>query len=338
MISWAVVSAATMFVTGPWTFLCVRILLGVAEAGFFPGVILYLTYWFSARERTRAVAAFMVANAVGGVFNNPLSGVIMQYLDKTAGLHGWQWVFLLESLPSFILVGCVYFWLTDRPAQARWLADEERQWLVERMSQEERHRRQRHGGDLLQAVLSGRVWYLIALYFTIAFCSNAGSLYLPELTRNRFSAASDSQIGLLAAIPYLCGAIGMLLNGWLSDRTQKYRLHVGLPALIGAAGWLLATLTTSPVWGLVGFSMAVMGVMSMLPPFWSLPTSFLSGAAAAGGIALINSVANIGGLLGPTTVGWINDATHNPRYGLAVLSGTLVLSAVLAIFAPHNPA
>lgn len=336
MLTWGLVSAATMFVVGPWSFSCVRILLGVAEAGFFPGVILYLTYWFPARERTRAVAGFMAANAIGGILANPLSGLIMQYLDQAWGLHGWQWVFLLESLPSLVLGVCVYFMLTDRPSQAHWLSPDERNWLVDRMRQEESAREQRHGADLLQALVSPRVWYLILLYFTVAFCANAGGLYLPELINNRFPDLGKFQIGLLAAIPSLCGMVGMLLNGWWADRSRKYRLHVGLPAFVGAGGWLLAALADSPVWGLVGLSLAFMGVMSMLPPFWSLPTSFLSGAAAAGGIALINSVGNIGGLLGPVTVGAVRDATESHLIGLVTLAGTLAMGGALALFAPHD--
>lgn len=337
MVTWGIVSCATMFVTGARSFMCVRILLGVAEAGFFPGVIYYLTYWFPARERTRAVASFMAANAVGGILTNPLSGLIMQSLDQAWGLRGWQWVFLLESLPSLILGIGVYCLLTDRPAEAHWLGEDERNWLVERMSQEEEQREQRHGADLRQAMLSPRVWYLILLYFTVAFCANAGGLYLPELIRNHFPDSSKFQIGLLAAVPSACGLVGMLLNGSWSDRTRKYRLHVALPALMGAGGWLLAALAEAPTWGLVGLSLAFMGVMSMLPPFWSLPTSFLSGAAAAGGIALINSVGNIGGLLGPGTMGLIHDATGSHLYGLFALAGTLVLSGALALFAPHDP-
>jgi MFS transporter, ACS family, tartrate transporter len=337
MVTWGIVSAATMLVIGKWGFLCVRILLGVAEAGFFPGVILYLTYWFPARERTRAVACFMAANAVGGIFTNPLSGLIMEYLDQAGGLRGWQWVFLLESLPSLILGVCVYFLLTDRPSEARWLDDEQRGWLVARMNDEEQHRRQRHGADFLRALASGRVWYLIALYFTIAFCANAGGLYLPELIHNHFPDSSKFEVGLLAAVPNLCAVAGMLLNGVWADRSRNHRLHVSMPAFVAASGWLLAALAPSPLWGLAGLSLAVMGVMSMLPPFWSLPTSFLSGAAAAGGIALINSVGNIGGLLGPGTVGLLNDATHGPTCGLVVLSGMLALSGALALFAPHDP-
>ncbi|HEV8003739.1 MAG TPA: MFS transporter [Planctomycetaceae bacterium] len=337
MLTWGLVSCATMFVTGIRSFLSVRILLGVAEAGFFPGVIFYLTLWFPSRERTRAVAGFMAANALAGIFSNPLSGLIMQNLDQAGGLRGWQWIFLLESIPSLIVGVCIYFWLTDRPAEAHWLDDDERNWLVERMRQEEQRREQRHGADLLRALLAPRVWYLILLYFTVAFCLNAAGLYLPELIHNHFPNSSKSQIGLLAAVPSLCGVVGMLLNGWWSDHTRKYRLHVGLPAFLAAGGWVLAALADGPGWGLAGLSMAFLGMMSMLPPFWSLPTSFLSGAGAAGGIALINSVGNVGGLLGPVTMGLIHDATLSHLYGILALAGTLVLGGALALFAPHDP-
>ena len=176
------------------------------------------------------------------------------------------------------------------------------------------------------------------LYFTIAFCANAAGLYLPELVYHRFPDASKVEVGFLAAIPSLCGMVAMLVNGVWADRTGKHRLHVGVPALIGAAGWLLAALANSPGWGLVGLSLVYVGFMSMLPAFWSLPTSFLSGAAAAGGIALINSVGNIGGLVGPGTIGLIRDATGSHLLGLTALAGALLLSAGLAIFAPHDPA
>jgi ACS family tartrate transporter-like MFS transporter len=336
MITWGLVSCATMFVAGVWSFVGVRVLLGVAEAGFFPGVILYLTYWFPLRQRTRAVACFMAANAVGGMITNPLSGLITQQLDGSWGLRGWQWIFLLESIPSLVLGVCIYLFLTDRPSEARWLGDEERRWLVELTSREEAERAQRHGADLRRAVASGRVWYLVLLYFTVAFCANAGALYLPELIRNHFLDSSQLQIGLLAALPNLCGTVGMLVNGWWADRTRNYGRHVGLAALIGAGGWLLAALSDSPSWALAGLSLAVMGAMSMLPPFWSLPTSFLSGAAAAGGIALINSVGNIGGLLGPWTVGLVRDQTGNHLYGLFGLAGMLALGAALAFSVPHD--
>jgi ACS family tartrate transporter-like MFS transporter len=336
MVTWGLVSCATLFVVGLGSFLGVRILLGVAEAGFFPGVILYLTYWFPARQRTRAVACFMAANAVGGMITNPLSGLIVQHLDGARGLHGWQWIFLLESIPSLVLGVCVYFLLTDRPSEARWLSDDQRNWLVERMSREEHDRAQRHGADLWRAVRSSRVWHLIFLYFTVAFCSNAGGLYLPELIQNQFPDSTKFQIGLLAAVPNVCGMVGMLVNGAWADSTRNYRRHVGLAALLGAGGWAVAALAGSPLWTLAGLSLAVTGAMAMLPPFWSLPTSFLSGAAAAGGIALINSLGNIGGLLGQWTMGVARDETGSHLCGLVGLAAMLVLGGVLALFAPDD--
>ncbi|HEY2841193.1 MAG TPA: MFS transporter, partial [Pirellulales bacterium] len=302
MISWGVISCLTMFVYDARSFYAIRILLGVAEAGFFPGVILYLSYWFPERERARMTALFMVAIALASVFGNPISGRIMEHLDSSFGLKGWQWLFLLEGIPSIVLGVFVLWKLTDYPAQAGWLAPDERAWLVERMQQEESERKQRHGAEHLRALLDGRVWLLIAIYFTVAVGSNASGAYLPTLLSDRFEGATKSQIGLLSALPYLCAAIGMVLFSISSDRTGERRGHVALAALLGAAGWALSILAPSPVLALAGLCLAQTGMMSMLPPFWALPTSFLSGAAAAGGIALINSVANIGGFLGPTVL------------------------------------
>lgn len=340
VITWGLVSGATMLVTGLGSFFTVRILLGIAEAGFFPGVIYYLTFWFPTQERTRAVAGFMAANAVAGIITNPLSGVIMQYLDQVAGLHGWQWVFLLESIPSVIFGVCVLYYLTDRPDQAGWLAEDERSWLAARMSREEKYREERHGTDFRGALMDPRVWFLILLYFMVAFGANAGGLYLPELIRNRFPDSNEVEIGLIAAVPSVCGLIAMLVNGAWSDRTGKHRLHVAIPALLSSLGWGLAALSETPAGGLLGLCLATMGVMSMLPPFWSLPTSFLSGAAAAGGIALINSMGNVGGLLGPGTVGLIHihDQTGSYTWVFLALAATMLLGGILAFFAPHDPA
>ena len=338
MVTWGLVSGATMLVTGFWSFLTVRILLGVAEAGFFPGIIYYLTYWFPTRARTRAVASFMAANAVGGIITNPLSGAIMQNCDQVGGLSGWQWVFLLESIPSVILGVSVLYYLTDRPEQAKWLTDDERTWLTGQISREEKHREQRHGADFRRAMVDLRVWYLILLYFTVAFSSNAGSLYLPELIRNRFPESSEVETGLMAAVPSVCGLIAMLVNGVWSDRTRRHRRHVAGAALLSSMGWSLAALSESPAFALTGLCLAMMGIMSMLPPFWSLPTSFLSGAAAAGGIALINSVGNIGGLLGGGTIGLVHQRDQSGSYTLALLTlvGTMFVGAILALFAPHD--
>jgi ACS family tartrate transporter-like MFS transporter len=338
MVTWGLVSAAEMLVAGFWSFSALRILLGIAEAGFFPGIIYYLTYWFPARERTKAVASFMAANAVGGMISNSLSGVIMHNFDNVAGLHGWQWVFLLESIPSVILGVVVLYYLTDRPSQAHWLADDERAWLTERMSREQQHREQRHGADFRRAMTDPRVWFLILLYATVAFSSNAGGLYVPELIKHLFPESNESQRGLVASVPSLCALVGMLVNAAWSDRTRRHRLHVAGAAFLGSLGWVLAACSNSPALGMAGLCLAVMGMMSMLPPFWSLPTSFLSGAAAAGGIALINSVANIGGAVGPGALGKFHEFDHSGSYAVALvtLAGVMLVGTILALFAPYD--
>ena len=203
MMTWGLVGCLTLAVTGPWSFYLVRILLGVAEAGFFPGIVLYLTYWFPARDRARVMALFMSGNAIAGIVGNPLNGAIMEHLNGAAGLAGWQWLFLIEGIPSVLLGFAVLLYLTDRPEQARWLTTEERAWLVERMTREEQHRQRRHGGNLTAALTDGRVWLLICLYFTVAVGANASAAYLPSLIKDRFMGWRPSQIGLLAALPHV---------------------------------------------------------------------------------------------------------------------------------------
>jgi ACS family tartrate transporter-like MFS transporter len=340
MITWGLVSCCTMFVIGPASYFTVRILLGVAEAGFFPGIIFYLTHWFPARARARAVASFMAANAVGGIILHPLSGSIMYYMDQVAGLHGWQWVFLLEGLPSVLLGVVVLFYLTDRPEQAMWLAADERAWLTTRINREEKYREQRHGADVRRGLVDVRVWHLILLYFTVAFSANAGGLYLPQLIRDSLPDSSKQdlrQVGFLAAIPSVCGLVAMLLNGAWADRTGKHRLHVAGSALLAAAGWALAADSHSLGRTLLALCLAMIGMMSLMSSFWALPTSFLSGAAAAGGIALINSMGNMGGLTGPSIMGLIKDQTGSLTWGLTTLALMMLLGGILALFAPHDP-
>ncbi len=321
MISWGIISSATMFAHDIWTFYGLRILLGVAEAGFFPGIILYLSYWFPDRERGKMTALFMVAIGLASVFGNPLSGLIMQRLDTVAGLHGWQWLFLLEGVPSILMGFATLWYLTDTPRDAHWLTDEERGWLVDRMKQEEESRRTRHNADRLGAMLQGRVWLLIAIYFTVAVGSNASGAYFPKLIQAQFAQWSTLRIGLLSALPHLCAVVGMTLFGISSDRRHERRWHLVAAALLASAGWALAAWSPTPVIALAGLCLAQTGMMSMLPIFWTVPTAFLTGAAAAGGIALINSIANIGGFFGASILG---------RFGLWSMAGILVAGAVLA--------
>jgi ACS family tartrate transporter-like MFS transporter len=343
MVTWGLVSCMTAAVTGPWSLGGIRVLLGVAEAGFFPGIVFYLTFWFPARERARVMAWFMTANAFAGMLGNPLSGAIMQYLDGAADLHGWQWLFILEGIPS-VAVGCVVLWrLRDGPADAAWLTSDERTCLTEALAHEDPARRERHGADFARALVDARVWLLICLYFTVAVGANAYSAYLPTLTGKLFEGRGPFAIGLLTALPHLSAILAMTLLGAHSDRAGERRKHVAFAAFLAAAGWTLSALAGRasvrffvpivPGWawtgeideawvGLAGFCIAQAGMMSMLPIFWAIPTSFLSGAAAAGGIALINSVANLGGLLGPTILG---------EFGLWAMAGVLAVGGLLAL-------
>ncbi|HEV3256299.1 MAG TPA: MFS transporter [Gemmataceae bacterium] len=338
MVSWGLVTCATMLVRGPWTFYLLRILLGIAEAGFFPGIILYLTYWFPARERARTVAWFMAASPIAGIVGNPLSGAIMEYLNGLGGLRGWQWLFLLEGAPAVILGFVALYYLTDRPEEAGWLTPEERSWLAGRMAREEKQRVQHHGMTSLRALADRRIWLLILLYFMIAAGANAFGFYLPKLIESRFPNRNAFQIGLLAAVPNVIAVVAMLLNGAHSDRTAERRWHVALPAFLSATGWALSASFGSPALTLVALALVQMGVMSMIPPFWSLPTVFLSGAAAAGGIALINSVGNLGGLAGPYILGRLAATFGDFTAGLTVMTCLLCAGGVLALCLRHGRA
>ncbi len=328
MISWGLISSATMFASDQWTFYGLRILLGIAEAGFFPGIILYLSYWFPDQQRGKMTAFFMIAIGLASVFGNPISGLIMQYLDDVAGLHGWQWLFLLEGIPSVIAGFVVLFWLTDYPKDAQWLSRQQRDWLVTRMKDEEDARRKRHNANRLWAILQGRVWLLIAIYFTVAVGANAGGAYFPKLIKGLFDDASTFQIGLLSALPHVSAVIGMTLVGISSDRRGERRGHLAMAALVAACGWALTAWNPSPLIALVGLCIAQTGMMSMLPVFWTIPSAFLTGAAAAGGIALINSVANIGGFLGAAILG---------QFGLWSMVAVLLTGAVLAMTIRVHP-
>ncbi len=338
LVSWGIVSSCMMFVTGQWSFYALRVLLGVAEAGFFPGIILYLSQWFPARARAAAVAKFMIAGLIASTLGNPISGVILHSMQHTAGLSPWQWLFLLEGIPS-VLMGFVTFWyLTDRPEQAVWLTAPERSWLIERLAWEQRQLDPRHGHTLLAALADPRVWLLIAVYFTVAMGDNAFGFFQPELLKSQFPDSTPLQIGLLAAIPSSAAIVAMLLVGRHSDRQGERRWHVACSAFVAAIGWLLVAFAPSPWLFVAALTVTLCGMKSMLPTFWAIPTSFLTGTAAAGGIALINSVANIGGFLSPTIMGWVKSQRGSYTDGLLLMAVVLCAGGVLVLFARREPA
>jgi len=310
-------------------FYVLRFLLGAAEAGFFPGLILYLTHWFPARERARAIALFMTATAMAGVIGAPISSALLR-LDGVGGLRGWQWLFLVEGLPAILLAPVVLKYLTERPDQARWLTAEERDWLGREMHAE--HSDTTHAIVTLRAALtSARLWIVSLPYFAVVIAFYGITFWLPQIVQ-RSSDLGSATIVLLTAIPYVSAAIGMVLIGASSDRTGERRWHVAVPCLIGAAGFVLTVLAPqTPAAALTTLSIAAFGIWGTLGPFWTLPTAFLRGSAAAGGIALVNSIGNVGGFVGPFLMGWIREATGGFSAGLLTLAAILVCGAGLVL-------
>ncbi len=337
MISWGVISSCMMFVTGPWSFYLLRLLLGFAEAGFFPGILLYLTYWFPARQRARVVAQFMIASPLAYILGGPLSGALMEYMHQVAGLQGWQWVFLIEGIPGLVLGVIVFFRLPDRPEHARWLTPQERTWLTERIASEEESRERRHKVNLAQALATLRVWHLIALYSTVAASIAAMGSYLPKFIEDRFPDAKEFDIGLLTAVPGIVTIVVMVLVSVHSDRTGERRWHIAGPALFAAAGWGMYAAFEAPLLSLLGLTLAQAGMMSLMGPFWSLPTSFLTGRAAAGGIALINAFGNLGGFFGPNIIAQLKSPNGAFSWGLTVMAILLCTSAALALGVRYEP-
>jgi MFS transporter, ACS family, tartrate transporter len=334
MIIWGILSASMLFVRGAQSFYALRFGLGIAEAGFFPGILLYLTYWFPESWRARAVARFMTATALAGVIGAPVSSAALA-LDGTSSLTGWQWLFLVEGIPSILVGMVVFFYLTDRPEHARWLTPQERDWLATRLRQDQdRQKHQKH--TFAEAVRSGRVWLLASLYFLLVTGMYGISFWLPETLRG-LSGWTETQSGLASAVPFLSAAIGMILIGSHSDRYKERRWHLALSAFLGAGGLVICTLTRSALPALAALAIASVGIWGALGPFWALPTQTLRGQAAAGGIALINSLGNLGGFLGPYLIGWLNKFTGNSRSGLLFLAASLAAGGLLGLWVAKLP-
>jgi MFS transporter, ACS family, tartrate transporter len=327
MIVWGLVSAAMMFVDSIPLFYASRFLLGVAEAGFFPGMILYLTYWFPGPERAKAIAQFMTGTAIANIVGGPLSGLLLT-LDGTMGLAGWQWLFIVEGIPAILLGFFVLYYLTEGPAEAHWLTADERKWLIARMDADRAETAGGHDSSSLKAaLLSPRVWYFGFLYFTIVVGFYGITFWLPQILKN-LSGSGDVTVGLISAIPYVLAAIVMVVVATSSDRTGERRWHVAIPSFVSAVGLILSAATRDPVLSIAALSLAAAGIWAALGPFWSLPTAFLTGSAAAGGIALINSLGNLGGFLSPMLIGEIRARTDSFALALFVLAAAPLLTGV----------
>ncbi|MFJ3058696.1 MFS transporter [Herbaspirillum sp. NPDC087042] len=328
MISWGLLSALTAWVETPAAFYAIRFLLGIAEAGFFPGVILYLTYWFPARRRGRMTAMFMAGNPVSGIVGGPLSGYIMSACGGAMGLSGWQWLFVLEAIPAVLLSVLIYFHLDDRVADASWLDADEKQVIEAAVAQDASGRTH---SSAMGAMLSGRVWLMCLILFGMVMGSYAIGFWLPSILRGA-GIADPLHIGLLATIPYGAALVSMLLAGRSADHFRERRWHVAIPALVAAAGFILCALSENQVLpAIAGLSLGAMGVVTAVSMFWALPTAFLGGAAAAAGIALINCTGNLAGFVSPAMIGWLKMQTHSVSSGLFLVAAMLTLSALLVV-------
>jgi ACS family tartrate transporter-like MFS transporter len=330
MITWGLLSAGTAFVSSPTGLYVLRFLLGVAEAGFFPGMILYLTYWFPAAFRARILSAFMIALPVSNAIGSPVSTALLSF--EARGLHGWQWMFLLEGIPAVLCGVAVLAFLRDGPAKAAWLTDDERNWLQSELAAE----RAVHGTashSSLASLREPRVWFFGLIYFGMLVGMYGFGFWLPQIVKG-LGTLSNLEVGFATAVPYVAAALTMYFWGKHSDRTRERTWHIALPAFVGAAGLALSGyLGGTPALALAALTLSAMGCYAALPIFWTLPTSMLAAGAAAAGIALVNSIGNTGGFLGPTLVGYVTDATGSYAAALWTLAGFVAFSgvAVLAI-------
>ena len=327
MIAWGIVSMGMMFVTDVTTFMIARVVLGIAEAGFFPGMVLYLTYWIPAAERARTNALFMMAAPVSVIIGAPLSEWLLG-MDGISGLRGWQWLFLIEGLPAVILGLLALKVLTDRPEQAHWLPDREREWLSATMSAERALRVQTGHSGVMRSLRSGRVWLLTIVYLMNTSVTYGIFLWLPRMLQD--TAGQGVSVSLLTTLPFVAALVAMVLIGRHSDRTGERKYHVAACAVTAAAGLFLAVAFRNHLyWLVLAFTICQVGQRSVMSVFWAIPPMLLGGTAAAAGIALINAIGNLGGFFGPTMMGWLRDATGGYSGGLLVLAAALIVEAVL---------
>jgi MFS family permease len=332
MITWALISGAMAFVTTPTMFYVLRFLLGVAEAGFIPGVLLYLTYWYPANRRGRITAIFLAAIPMSSIFGGPLSGWILNSLDGSHGLSGWQWLFVVETVPSMILGILTLLYLDDRVEHVTWLDAGEKQLIAQNIAREEHEKEEL--SQLSAAFKSGCVWMLGLIYFSIASGVYIISFWLPTIIRQ--TGVSDPfTIGLLTAIPYSFAIVAMILVNHSGDRMRERRWHTVIPCLVTAAGLTLTALAGgNTLLAMIGLTLAAAGVSAAQSCFWTLPASFLAGAAAAAGIALVNSLGNIGGFASTFLVGWMTDLTHSTSSSFYLFAVLIAISAGLLLTIP----
>jgi ACS family tartrate transporter-like MFS transporter len=335
MITWGLISSAMIFIETPRDFYILRFLLGIAEAGSFPGLILYFSYWFPAPVRAKFGAVLITATAASGLIGAPIAGLLLS-MDGFLDWQGWQWLFLVEGIPSILFGAVLYFWLTDRPAHASWLNAEEKVWLERTLADEQKSASHAHASGLKQALSHRQVWWLALLYFTVVINYYSISMWLPQLIKS-WSGLDNVRTALLTGLPYLVTVIAMVAVGVHSDKTAERRWHIAICGWVAAAAFALSPHLQSPVWALVAITVAAAGIWSILAPFWTLPHALLKdGAAKASGLALINSVGNLGGFAGPYFVAWLKTLTGDFKTALPILALILAVG-VLLVFVAARP-
>lgn len=335
LVLWGITSAATMFVSSATQFYVARFLLGVFEGGFFPGIILYLTYWFPSARRGLVTGMFMFAVPIAGIFGGPVSGLIMTGMDGLHGMRGWQWMFLLEGIPSIVLGLVCYFYLADKPAQAAWLSTAEKERIMQVLAEDKAGSPgSAHGpaaGQFRKAVTDGRVWIIALIYFSAACANYAFTFWLPTMIKS-LGVSSLAQIGWYSAIPYLFAGFGVLGISWSSDRFRERRWHVAGSLILAAAAFSLTTFTTDSLAGSIAL-LCIVGFFEFGAAilFWAIPPTYLSKEAAPVGIAMISSIGVIGGFISPTLLGFIKSQTGSLDYGIYAVSGIMVIGGLVTL-------
>ena len=328
MITWGIISGAFAFVKGEYSFYTLRFLLGAAEAGFFPGIILYLSYWFPARYRAGVVSLFMAAAPISVVLGSPISSALLG-MEGILGLHGWQWMFLIEAVPAVVLGVVVLFYMTDRPEKARWLPDDQRAWLVAEMNAERASKQTAAKHSIMAGLADIRVLALALVYFGTSAGLYTLGIWAPQIIKS--FGLSTMAVGFLNGVPPTIAVVAMILWARHSDKTGERKWHVVIACLVASAGLVLAGGAASVAAVIAALSLVNVGISAAKPPLWAMPTMFLSGPAAAVGIATINSIGNLGGFVGPWAIGWIKDQTGSFTGGLIFVAALLILSAVVTL-------
>ena len=335
LITWGIIATLTGFVHNVHELYGARFLLGLAEAGYYPGVVLYLTYWFRQRDQAVAVAVVLVGVPVTSILGGPISGLILDHAHWLA-LSSWRWLLILEGIPAVLCGVLAYFVLPSRPSEAKFLTPEEKEWILGELAREEEIKNRKQQISIGETFSHIRVWHLAAIQFTALTGLYSLSFWMPQVVKALSSHYSNTVVGVLVVIPQLAGLVSMVLVSRSSDRRLERRYHAGISTLVAGCGWLLLSSSPSPMVAMAAFSLVAMGAYSFFGPFWAMPSEFLCGYAAASGIAMINSIGNLGGFAGPYTIGFIKDRTGSVSWGLAFVGISMCVSAVLLFTLPKK--